>query len=193
MIKNINQVWSYYLHQSAIVYNQYTNPVVLKADASNEALDLPFKCGIAGYLKGDIICLEKNPVVVEKARLNCPNIRIIKGSITKIPFNEGIFDVILDLSTIDHVHPEELEQAIIEYARVIKKEGTVFLVSWVTGNTKYKEDQRGFKKESANNQYYHQHDEFNQLLIRFFKITKTEQVWQESDITLQAYWLKKND
>jgi SAM-dependent methyltransferase len=47
------------------------------------------------------------------------------GSVLAMPYPEGFFDTVLCISILEHLKPEELDQAFSEIRRVLKKEGQV--------------------------------------------------------------------
>jgi len=129
-------------------------PRVLKADAFNEATHRD-RSPIS-ELVPDACCIEIDHNTVEAARRNCPGLDIRTGSVCDLPWGPGEFDLVVDLSTIDHV--QEPEQALREYARVLAPRGVLLVVSWVNcapgtvsglsgyGGTQYFFDVRAFRK-----------------------------------------------
>lgn len=104
---------------------------ILKTDLWNEAV---------GFAHGDIkewlptmyytlSGLDISPLVcnLAKARLG-ERVVIRVGSITKLPFNGHVFDLVLDVSTIDHLKGMDYGTALIEYHRVLKAGGVLMLL-----------------------------------------------------------------
>lgn len=54
---------------------------------------------------------------------------IIKASATKLPFKNNSFDMITAISVIEHLKPKEAEKFLIETKRVLKPNGSIFLVT----------------------------------------------------------------
>jgi len=52
---------------------------------------------------------------------------IINGDISKIPLKEESTDIVIDISTSDHLPLQEFKEAIKEYWRVLKKDGNLIL------------------------------------------------------------------
>jgi SAM-dependent methyltransferase len=52
---------------------------------------------------------------------------IAQASIVKIPFKSNTFDVIIDISTIDHISHPQIPSVIEEYARLLKPKGVLLL------------------------------------------------------------------
>lgn len=49
------------------------------------------------------------------------------GSVTKMPFTDNFFDATICVSALEHLHPNEMEEAISEVKRVTKNNGLVIL------------------------------------------------------------------
>lgn len=52
------------------------------------------------------------------------------GDIRDLPYKSNSFNVILDLSTLDHIKPNETKKVLSEYNRVLKKGGKLLLFVW---------------------------------------------------------------
>lgn len=59
-------------------------------------------------------------------------IKAVQGDIKKIPFKSQSMDIVLDLSTLDHIPIEEIEFPLGEYNRILKPGGIMVLIfdSW---------------------------------------------------------------
>jgi ubiquinone/menaquinone biosynthesis C-methylase UbiE len=51
--------------------------------------------------------------------------KLINGSVLEMPYEDGFFDTVLLISILEHLKPEELNQAFSEIRRVLKKGGQV--------------------------------------------------------------------
>jgi SAM-dependent methyltransferase len=58
------------------------------------------------------------------------NTNIIQGDIRKLPFKNHSFDIILDLSTIDHIPENQAYDVIKEYGHILKRGGILTLIFW---------------------------------------------------------------
>lgn len=124
----------YYLEMSQMMVDEHPKeqPFVLKTDLHNETNkdSIP----ILGNLKHFAIldAIELDSLTVKKARASHKgyNITIRNGDIRKLPYLDNYYDLILDLSTVDHVLPDELERVIKEYNRVLKIDGRLLLIIW---------------------------------------------------------------
>jgi SAM-dependent methyltransferase len=135
MIDGFSNVCEYYLARSHAVVSCHPGAHVLKTDLYNEERDLPIKGGIAcNLVAANVEAIEYDEQRVFKAREVCAGMNFVenfrKGDIRFLPYNEGAFDVVLDLSTIDHLLPEMLPGVIAGYANVLKPGGSLLLVSW---------------------------------------------------------------
>lgn len=107
-------------------------PVVLKTDLWNECLGAPRD--VLGRLAAEghhrLFAVELSHPRCLEARLFVPQALAVVAHITTLPFRAGSVDLLLDLSTIDHVSEAEVAAAIGEYARVLGSGGVLVLVSW---------------------------------------------------------------
>ena len=108
-----------------------TQDILSKEMINNESVILDAGCGTgqtAAYLyqqyKANVIGIEINPIMVEKAKSRFENLQLpislIHGSIEEIPFEDDTFDFILSESVLAFVDkPKTLK----EFYRVLKKGG----------------------------------------------------------------------
>jgi len=111
-----------YYHASLICRPTDT---ILKCDCWNESHEgeEPSK------LLGTIARVEISYPRCLKAQQNGAS-NVVCGNILTLPFKSGSFDVVLDLSTIDHVFG--IEQILFEYYKVLKSGGKLLVSSWVS-------------------------------------------------------------
>lgn len=69
-------------------------------------------------------------VACAAARGNREALRVVRGDIRSLPFADGSFDAVLDLSTLDHVTLHDARYAVEEYARVLRQGGVLLLAFW---------------------------------------------------------------
>jgi len=131
-------ILEYYLKRSREIVLRFEAPSVLKTDLFNEAMGYPIPGGIAANIEAkSVIGVEIDPEVTEKARQNYYDyynqfkVSYRDGDIRALKQKDQEFDVILDLSTLDHVWPEEVGQVMSEYNRVLKQSGEILLIVWV--------------------------------------------------------------
>ena len=91
-------------------------------------------CGV-GRLSGTLIPrffdevqgIDIVPWAIERAKINCPlgNFQVFDG--VTIPFPDGHFDAALSWTVLQHIPPDEIEQACSELERVIRPGGNLIL------------------------------------------------------------------
>lgn len=124
--------WEYYLMVSRRAEERFGCRRVLKIDARNEGVGLPVRGGIAGNLASrNVTILECDRDAIAKAKTVLPGINYVSGDIRALPFADNSFDLILDLSTIDHIPESDVSLALSEYARVAP---VLVLVAWCSGD-----------------------------------------------------------
>lgn len=167
-------VAEFYLAESQRIVNRFAYPVVLKTDLWNEEQDQPGPGGIIGNLHSvsEICAIEYNEQRFFKAQekfvggLRETKIEFRQGDIRNLPYDDGKFDVLLDLSTFDHILPKEMPEGIKGYARVIKQGGYLLLIVWCE---KYFKDEE-IVNYSPNTQYYHSAPLLRVELEKYFDI-----------------------
>lgn len=106
--------------------------------------------------------LELLPDLVEKAKER--GLNVTQGTITDMPYEDGRFDTLIDTSTIDHVL--NYTDALKEYARVLKPNGKMLLITWVTDKETWADGQ----DLAGGNQYYFNEWEFTAEMKKYFSI-----------------------
>lgn len=165
--RQMSEVYEHYITRSREIVSEYPDAVILKTDGWNETLsecrsgfdiDMP----VLGTLGArEEYAIEILPERAELLRSKCPGVNVITGDLTKYDFGTGKFDVILDLSTIDHIHPLDLQTVLSSYARWLKYGGTMWLVVWLNYNKKWREVERG---AHPGHQYFFDMEDFKWML-----------------------------
>jgi SAM-dependent methyltransferase len=105
---------------------------VLKTDLWNECLG--GTRDIAGPVQRAYGCppvgVDLAYQVCRLARARVAGLRTVQADIRALPFRDGSFDAVLDLSTLDHVPQGGMATAIAEYRRVLRGRGLLLLVFW---------------------------------------------------------------
>jgi SAM-dependent methyltransferase len=172
------EVYNHYVEHSREIVSQYTDAVVLKTDGWNETLS-ECRCGfdvdmpVLGRLGAkEEYSIEIIPERAELMQKKCPSVKVVNGDLTTYDFGEKKFDVILDLSTIDHIHPLELQTVLNSYGRWLKDGGTMWLVVWLSYHKRWREVERGIH---PGHQYYFGYDDFKEMLgLSGFRIKSEE-------------------
>jgi len=119
--------------QRALGYLSADRPLVLKTDLWNEVVDKSRNVLDGLLLSGedlDLYGMDISVEICDRAEALYKEVRVTRGDIRSLPFADRFFDVVLDLSTIDHIPESTLPQAIEEYRRVLKVGGILVLVFW---------------------------------------------------------------
>lgn len=136
----------YYLDRASELVEKYKAKVILKTDLDNEVYSSPMEGGIVGNLGKDldITAFDILPDLYDKAiELNLKaNIGI--GDIREIKDVEK-YDMIIDLSTLDHVNKEDAIKTIENYKRALKKGGILLLIVWTAEQDRGEDKQYWFK------------------------------------------------
>lgn len=135
----------YYLDRAKELVDKYKPKTVLKTDLDNEVYSSPREGGIVGNLGDmDITAFDIVPDLVERAlKLNLKaNIHL--GDIREIADVEK-YDMIIDLSTLDHVNQSDAIKTIGNYKRALKKGGILLLIVWTAKEYREADKQYFFK------------------------------------------------
>lgn len=151
---------------------------ILKADIFNEiTLRHPIPGGILLNLKRDPTTMELYAIDCDQEKIDIALymqmyefVKVTKGDICLLPYESNCFDLALDFSTLDHIHPEKLGQALAQYHRVLKNKGLFVLFVWCADIYKCDgEDQRDFEK-----QYYFSAENLKKEFRQCFDILEEE-------------------
>jgi len=92
------------------------------------------------------------------------NLQFLKGSIAKLPFVDGYFDVVVSFETIEHVGEDIQKLFLNEVKRVLKEDG-ILVIS--TPNKKVYTDKRDYQNPFHIREFYK--EEFHGFLTAYFK------------------------
>ena len=92
---------------------------LLKTDLFNEGIAT--SRNILANVGGEVLGVDVSKTVCRKAHLKNKDVIVVQASIQNLPFQPGVFDGILDLSTIDHVTQDGAAEALNEYSFVLKQ------------------------------------------------------------------------
>lgn len=105
---------------------------LLKADLWNEGIET--SRDILGHIKSlktfDFYGIDISPFICLRAKSRISNLQVVVGDIRSLPFRNNSFDVLLDLSTLDHVPENEVVKVLDEYVRILRGEGILSLIFW---------------------------------------------------------------
>lgn len=151
---------------------------ILKTDAHNEAY-------IEALVPEGAHVIEINSNVVKDAKRAHPELNIIQGDIRELPYEDKMFDLVMDFSTIDHIDRKGVEDALKEYKRTLKDDGKFFVVCWVASG-----DQRETRNDVVT-QYVFARKWFEDSIKKHFEITDTETLLNQHNRTLEGYYCDK--
>ncbi len=103
------------------------SPVVLKTDLWNESVSTEREM-LAYFKKACQVGTDISSVVCKGAYARNKALFVSQGDVRNLPLKDGSFDVILDISTIDHVSEDDAVKVIAEYSRLLSKNGVLFLL-----------------------------------------------------------------
>jgi SAM-dependent methyltransferase len=99
----------------------------LKTDLFDEAMT----AGIVPVIResaDSVAGIDFSAETVERARRRDPSLAAKTADVRRLPFEDGSFDLVVSLSTLDHLESvSEIEDAILELARVLAPGGTLAL------------------------------------------------------------------
>ena len=130
---------SYYLGNSyrratkiGLRYQASNRINLLKTDLWNEGIrtDREVMSGYQDNKRFNLYGIDVSRLTCYSAQEKNKKINIIRGSIRSLPFRDSYFDVVLDLSTLDHVPENEVSGVIQGYKQVLKKDGILILIFW---------------------------------------------------------------
>ena len=116
----------------SLINDQKCDIKILKTDLWNEGIE-PYKDVLLILSKilncnATFIGMDISKIVVKAAHQRTGFAHKINSSIINIPLRDESMDVVLDLSTIDHVSPELRHKVINEYHRVLRPKGILTLI-----------------------------------------------------------------
>lgn len=128
---------------------------ILKTDLWNEGIE--YQRDILGkyqsYENFNLYGIDISHIVCSCAKSRVKKIHVACGDIRNLPFKDNSFDMILDLSTLDHIPENQVMDVLQEYKRVLKKDGILVLIFWY--NSLLVKVRRYIKRErESNTQYY---------------------------------------
>jgi len=106
--------------------------LVLKTDLYNEVKGGFRHLDGVGLNEDRTVWLEYDERTCRLARVRFPHRMIVQGDIRALPFQSGNFAGVVDLSTIDHVLPDQMPGVLQEYRRVLERWGRLILVAWTS-------------------------------------------------------------
>jgi ubiquinone/menaquinone biosynthesis C-methylase UbiE len=147
-----------HLHRYAVTFDFIKDKNVLDI-ASGEGYGSHLMSKVAATVSG--VDIDSESVKNANKKYKKDNLLFERGSVTQIPFNDDLFDVVVSFETIEHL--EEHDTMISEIKRVLKKDG-ILIIS--TPDKKNYTDLRNFKNKFHVKELYKA--EFENLLKNYF-------------------------
>lgn len=156
---------------------------ILKTDCFNEAQGDPM---IHGSLVHRTRLLEIDPETIKKAEARYPELIIDAGDIRALPYGDERFDLVLDLSTIDHVPGTDYVKVLAEYNRVLRPHGIAVIVVWLHTN------ENGTEPKGQVGQYYFHRAAFEKAMSHRFIVNHSRHRFSQPGCReLHYYGLEK--
>lgn len=166
-VKKINPAgWHSYYHgksfliavEKALNYLSLKNKIrLLKTDLWNEGIET--SRDILGVLENnsqiELYGIDISSEVLQAAQKRLKRTQIIQGDIRCLPFPDQFFDIIIDLSTIDHLPERYVPQVLQEYYRVLKNKGVLLIIFCYNSFLVRISKMLKFKQEDGYQYYFH--------------------------------------
>lgn len=153
---------------------------ILKCDLYNEVQGGFRHLEGVGLTEERTVWLEIDHGTCRRARALFPTRPVVQGDIRALPFPDGCFAGVVDLSTIDHVLPDEMPGVGQEYHRVLGAGGRLILVVWVSAWQR-----PGPRPWNPAAQYYLPQEDLARL-AEGFTLLAQKALFQERDVGLIA-------
>ncbi|XHH09324.1 MAG: class I SAM-dependent methyltransferase [Candidatus Bathyarchaeia archaeon] len=105
------------------------NPRVLKVDLWNEGVETSRDI-LSGFTAEDAVGFDFSKTICRLAKHRLENTNVAQATCHSLPFKSEKFDLILDLSTIDHIPFKDVNLIFHEYYRVLKQGGLLAVAFW---------------------------------------------------------------
>lgn len=174
------EVYEFYNKKSRELINRHSR--ILKTDCHNETRDKP------AILPSDdnVYLVEYSDVVIKTALLKNPNLNVKQGDIRDLEFPNEFFDCVIDLSTIDHIAPEDVAKVLKEYNRVTQQNSEIMIVVWLSNEeTRYPYWEPG-------HQYHFLQSKVEFEINKYFRIVESDTLLREAPRYLHYYLLHKD-
>jgi len=167
---------------------------ILKTDIFNEiTLRHPTPGGILLNLKRDPATMELHAIEYDEKKVFIAwymqmehFVKVTRGDMRNLPYEDKYFDLVLDLSTLDHIRIEDIEQVFLQYNKVLKDKGLLVLFSWCADFYTYGYAGPGIDMWHFDNQYWFPPDQVREKLQCYFNILEEEKgyvyMWEKMNL-----------
>lgn len=110
---------------------------ILKVDLWNEGVETSRDI-LSHFAHTETIAFDLSKAICRLAKNRLPRSGIAQATCQTLPFADEKFDLLLDLSTIDHIPFSKIKEVLTEYCRVLKPQGLLAVAFWQSNTmTKY--------------------------------------------------------
>jgi len=108
---------------------------ILKTDLWNEGIDTrrDVLSALSSNSRFCLLAVDISKITCTRAKRRLSKTTILNADIRDLPFRNETIDIILDLSTIDHVSPIQVPRVIHEYYRSLRNGSLLLLIFWFDG------------------------------------------------------------
>ncbi len=155
----------------------------MKVDLWNEGVETSRDI-LGGLATQDAVGFDFSKPICRLAKNRLKTSDITQATCHSLPFACGKFDLILDLSTIDHIPFKDVDFVFGEYYRVLKPDGLLALAFWRQNLvTKY------FMHKPSDQYYFDKKKVAQELQNNGFQITESYDIGSLLTITENNLWL----
>lgn len=156
---------------------------VLKVDLWNEGVETT-RDVLGNFANVDAVGFDFSKTICQMAKNRLHNSSVAQATCQNLPFASEKFDLVLDLSTIDHIPFVYAGEVFSEYYRVLKPEGLLAMAFWRSNViTKY------FLHSPVEQLYFDEKKVARELEDNGFKIVSSYDIGSLLTITESNLWL----
>lgn len=183
------KIEDYYLSEAQYLQRAICAKNCAKFDAYNEAYGLPRPGGINGNMDRlgcNFQLVEKDAQTAALAKSTLSETcgpawgLVTVADVRTIELQPQSWDLILDLSGLDHVPPEDVPKVIGQYATWAMKGGLLFLVAWTSPKPR-------MEKPETGDQWYFDAAIVDAALAPAFSVIRREPIWGLRDDVLMKW------
>jgi SAM-dependent methyltransferase len=158
-------------------------PQILKVDLWNEGVETS-RDVLGGFAAQDAVGFDFSKTICRLAKNRLKSHNVAQATCHSLPFASDRFDLILDLSTIDHIPFSDVGHVFREYYRVLKPGGLLAVAFWRSNLvTKY------FMHKPPDQYYFEEKNTAGELQKAGFRIENSYAIGSLLTITENNLWL----
>lgn len=137
----IRSIYAETMKQVLATFKGTDRLLILKTDLWNEGV-YTHRGNLCEFLesetKTEAFGIDISAVVCKRAKLQMgERVTVIQADVRCPPFRNSLFNIVFDLSTLDHIPPHQRRATLREYARALKKNGVLLLIFDVKNPFRY--------------------------------------------------------